>query len=313
VVTGRRGAREGGAYDDYAGADVAQTGLQGSADRRVWGSSAAGAVLDLNDGRTFTLAAPDGFALSAPRRTLVPAGNLRTQGEAVARGVYQHNRTARVKVTLGPRTSYASLTGALRTLLQWLDAPPGIPLTLQYQAPNASAPTYLDVVGCAHSAPLDEEQWLRLQLEPVEITFLVRPGLKGDRVTLQNLAPNPGFEQGSGPAVLAFSDNFANVFAYAVQAGSAPTVASSLMTLVAGARVAFGSPGWSSVNLWQLRFKWVTGLTARFYLHYTDANNHLKAEATGTSWALIHTVAGTPTRQGSSGPSSTMGRSPAMS
>jgi hypothetical protein len=123
----------------------------------------------------------------------------------------------------------------------------------------------------------------------------VRPGLKGDRVTLQNLAPNPGFEQGSGPAVLVFSDNVANVNSYAVQAGSAPTVASSVMTLVAGARVAFGSPGWSHLNLWQLRFKWVTGLTARFYLHYTDASNHLRAEATGTSWALIHTVAGTPT------------------
>ncbi len=254
-----------------------------------------GAVLDLNDGQMFTLATPDGFTLSAPRRTLVPVGNIRTQGEAVSRGVYQHNRTARVRVTLGPLASYASLTSALRTLLHWLDAPPGIPFTLQYQAPNASAPTYLDVVGCAHTLPLEEEQWLRLQLEPVEITFLVRPGLKGDRVTLQNLAPNPGFEQGAGPAVLVFSDNFANINAYAVQAGSAPTVASSVMTLVAGARVALGSPAWSHLNLWQLRFKWVTGLAARFYLHYTDANNHLRAEATGTSWALIHTVAGTPT------------------
>ena len=139
-----------------------------------------------------------GFTLSAPRRTLVPVGNIRTQGEAVSRGVYQHNRTARVRVTLGPLASYASLTSALRTLLHWLDAPPGIPFTLQYQAPNASAPSYLDVVGCAHTLPLEEEQWLRLQLEPVEITFLVRPGLKGDRVTLQNLAPNPGFEQGVG-------------------------------------------------------------------------------------------------------------------
>ncbi len=55
-----------------------------------------GAVLDLNDGQTFTLAAPDGFTLSAPRRTLVPVGNIRTQGEAVSRGVYQHNRTALV-------------------------------------------------------------------------------------------------------------------------------------------------------------------------------------------------------------------------
>jgi hypothetical protein len=254
-----------------------------------------GAALDLNDGRTFTLAAPDGFTLAPARRTLVAVGNIRTQGEMVARGVYRSNRTARVRVTLGPLASYASLTSALRTLLQWLDAPPAVPFTLQYQAPNASAPTYLDVVGCAHTIPLDEEQWLRLQLEPVELVLLVRPGLKDDRVTLQNLAPNPGFEQGSGPAVLVFSDNFANVNAYAVQAGSAPTVASSIMTLASGARVAFGSPGWSHLNLWQLRFKWVTGLTARFYLHYTDANNHLRAEATGTSWALIHTIAGTST------------------
>jgi hypothetical protein len=38
-----------------------------------------GAVLDLNDGRAFTLAAPDGFTLSAPRRTLVPVdGSLLT-------------------------------------------------------------------------------------------------------------------------------------------------------------------------------------------------------------------------------------------
>jgi hypothetical protein len=103
------------------------------------------------------LATLDGFTLSAPRRTLVPVGNIRTQGEAVSRGVYQHNRTARVKVTLGPLASYASLANALRTLLQWLDAPPGIPFTLQYQAPNASAPSYLDVVGCAHTLPLEND------------------------------------------------------------------------------------------------------------------------------------------------------------
>ena len=114
-----------------------------------------GALLDLNDGRMFTLAAPDGFTLSAPRRTLVPVGNVRTQGEVVARGVYQHNRTARVRVTLGPLASYASLTGAMRTLLQWLDAAPGIPFTIQYQAPNTGAPSNLDVVGCAHTLPLD--------------------------------------------------------------------------------------------------------------------------------------------------------------
>ncbi len=266
-----------------------------------------GAVLDLNDGRAFTLAAPDGFSLSAPRRTLVAVGNIRTQGEAVSRGVYQRNRTARVRMTLGPLASYVSLTGALRTLLQWLDAPPGVPFTLQYQAPNASAPSYLDVVGCAHTLPLAEEQWLRLQLEPVEITFFVGPGLKGDRVTLQNLAPNPGFEQGSGPGVLAFSDGFASVNAYAVQAGSAPTVAANVMTIAASARVSFGSPSWSHLNQWQIRFKWATGLTGRFYLHRTDGSNYLRVDVSGTTIAVFHTIAGVVNTVGTSAISLTNG------
>jgi hypothetical protein len=39
-----------------------------------------GAVLDLNDGQTYTLLSPQGLNLSAPARTLVSAGNIRTRG-----------------------------------------------------------------------------------------------------------------------------------------------------------------------------------------------------------------------------------------
>lgn len=254
-----------------------------------------GAVLDLNDGQSYTLLSPNGVDVGAPPRTLVPAGNIRTQGEVMTRGVYRHNREARVDVLFGPSANYAAMASGIRTLVRWLMAAPNVPFTIQYQPFGASQPSYLDVVGCAHQIPTDEGQWQRLQFEPVEIVFLCRPGMRGDRVTWQNLAPNPGFEQGSGPAVLVFRDNFANVNCYVSQAGAVPTVAASVMTLVSGARVSFGSPNWAALSQWQLRFKWVTGLTARFYLHYTNANNHLKLEVTGTTFALIHTIAGVPT------------------
>jgi hypothetical protein len=52
--------------------------------------------------------------------------------------------------------------------------------------------------------------WLRLQMEPIEIVFLARPGLRGDRITLDNLVTNPGFEAPSGPSVQVFGDSFAN-------------------------------------------------------------------------------------------------------
>jgi hypothetical protein len=42
-----------------------------------------GSVIDLNDGTTFTLASPDGLELSAPPRSLLLAGNIRTQGRSL--------------------------------------------------------------------------------------------------------------------------------------------------------------------------------------------------------------------------------------
>ncbi|WIG60015.1 MAG: hypothetical protein OJF49_002763 [Ktedonobacterales bacterium] len=186
-----------------------------------------GPVLDLNDGATYTLLAPEvgGIELQPPPRTIALAGNIRTQGERATRALYRHNRTVRVPLLLGPMSSYAALTAALRELLQWVNAAPQVPMTLLYQPPNATQPVYLDIVGAAHSLPADESDWLRLQLEPVELVFVCRPGLRGDRITLQNLVSNPGFEQGSGPGVPVFTELFANLAAYTQVAGSAPTLA----------------------------------------------------------------------------------------
>jgi len=183
-----------------------------------------GAVLDLNDGVTFTLVTPDGLALPPPPRTLALAGNVRTQGERATRAIYHQNRRVTAQVILGPMGSYADLVSNIRALVAWLDAPPAVPFTVMYQPIGAASPVYLDVVGAAHDIPEDEGQWLRLQLETIEIVLIARPGLRGDRVTLQNLANNPGFEAGSGPGVLAFADTFANTNAYTVTAGSAPSL-----------------------------------------------------------------------------------------
>ncbi|MEO7001906.1 MAG: LamG domain-containing protein [Ktedonobacterales bacterium] len=182
-----------------------------------------GAVLDLNDGVTCTLASPGGLDMPPPPRTLALAGNIRAQGERATRAIYRANRQVTAQVILGPMASYSDLVATIRALLAWLNAPPSIPFAIMYQPAGASLPVYLDVVGAAHDIPVDEGQWLALQLEPIELVFICRPGLRGDRQVLQNLLPNPGFEAPSGPGMVAFNDTFATLNAYATQAGSAPT------------------------------------------------------------------------------------------
>ena len=182
-----------------------------------------GAVLDLNDGVTFTLASPDGLDMPPPPRTLALAGNIRAQGERATRAIYRNNRRVTAQVILGPMVSYGDLVATIRALLAWLNGPPSVPFAIMFQPNGASTPVYLDVVGAAHDIPMDEEQWLALQLEPVELVFICRPGLRGDRQVLQNLLPNPGFEAPGGPGMVAFNDGFATLNAYATQAGSAPT------------------------------------------------------------------------------------------
>lgn len=180
-----------------------------------------GGPLDLNDGVTLTLM-DGGLELSPPPREVALAGNVRSRGERAARALYRRNRQVRVGLILGPMASYADLAAVIRSLVAWVDAPPATPVALLWQAPGAASPVYLDIVGAAHSIPADERDWLRLQVEPVELLFSARPGLRGDRVTLQNLAMNPGFEAPSGPGVTVFSDPFATLNAYTALAGAAP-------------------------------------------------------------------------------------------
>ncbi|HEX8731253.1 MAG TPA: LamG domain-containing protein, partial [Ktedonobacterales bacterium] len=92
-----------------------------------------------------------------------------------------------------------------------------------WQPPSATAPVYLDVVGAAHSIPADERDWLRLQVDGLELVFVTRPGLRGDRITLSNLLNNPGFEAPSQAGTNVFSDTFATLNAYGLQAGAALT------------------------------------------------------------------------------------------
>lgn len=202
------------------------------------------------------LVSPEGLELAPPPRTLVPAGNIRTQGERATRALYRHNREATARVLLGPGlaagATYAQFIAQVRSLLAWLDAPPAVPVTLQFQPFNASQPVYLDVVGCAHDLPTDEEMWLRMQLEPIEIVFLCRPGLRGSRIVLDNLAVNPGFEQGSGPGVQVFNDAFANFNAYVVQAGGA--LAQDVKTFADVVDGLNGAAGASSTTLSVLRY-----------------------------------------------------------
>ena len=252
-----------------------------------------GPVLDLNDGVSFTLVSPDGLDLPAPRRTVVQGGNIRSQGERASRAIYRTNREAIAQLIVGPGASYSALVSSIRTLVSWLSAPPSSPITLQYQPFNASSPVYLDVVAAAHDIPADESDWLRLQFEPIEIAFIARPGMRGDRQTLQNLVCNPGFELPSGPGVTVFNDSFANANAYKLLAGSAPTVAGNVMTIQSGSTLLFGSTVWSAINLWQVRFNYFNGLSFFFYPHYKDGNNHLQVFYGGTTLFLTHVVGGT--------------------
>jgi hypothetical protein len=267
-----------------------------------------GGPLDLNDGVTLTLL--DGaLELSPPPRELALAGNARTQGERGLHALYRHNRRATARLVLGPMASASDLAAVIRSLVAWLDATPALPVTLQWQAPGAASPVYLDVAGAAHSVPTDEREWIALQVEPVEIIFIARPGLRGDRVTLQNLVMNAGFGASSGPGVPVFSDTFANTNAYTVNSGSAPSAAAGVMTMPASSIVTYGSPAWGALNTLRVRFQWQTGLIARFFFHFTNGTNYLSCNVTsGTNGlALAHAISGALTTLASGNTSLTSG------
>ncbi|HEX6541922.1 MAG TPA: hypothetical protein VF040_09230, partial [Ktedonobacterales bacterium] len=259
-----------------------------------------GSVIDLNDSVTFTLVSPSGLEIPTPPRTLVLAGNIRSQGEVATKAITRHNRTVTARLLVDPSANAAALIASIRTLLTWLSAPPQIPITLQYQPFNGSAPVYLDVVGAAHNLPSDEGQWLRGQFELLTITFTCRPGMRGDRITLQNLVANPGFEQPSNGGVLAFLDSFANTNAYSLVAGSAPSVSGGVMTIPSGTKLQFGSPAWGAINLWQMRIQTPAGgWDFQASLHVTDANNALFGNFFATGIEMHQMIDGVDHLQGS--------------
>lgn len=246
-------------------------------------------ALDLNDQTTFTIQ-HGGLKLPQPDKTIVLAGNIRTAGSVVPRWQYKE-RHIQVQFSLRG-ASLSAMVASIRTLLGILEAPP---FCIKLALPGSSQDSYADVVAVKHDIPNDPQQLLAKVLTGLHIDFTCATFLRGDRVTLQNLVVNPGFEAPSGPGVTVFDDTFANVNAYTVAAGSAPSVASNVMTVPASSQVTFGSPAWGAINRWQIRFQAQANQVVNFCLHFTDANNLLFVEsntAVGTL-QLYQTVGGT--------------------
>jgi hypothetical protein len=81
----------------------------------------------------------------------------------------------------------------------------------------------------------------------------------------------------------------------AFNAGTGMGTTTNALTVASGARVAFGSPNWSALNTWQVRWRWISGGTSLFYPHYIDANNWLRVTVGQGTMTLIHKVAGVST------------------
>lgn len=199
-------------------------------------SSPTGAIIDLNDGVNWSLADDDaGFGTGLDwghvKPTLYTTKNPRTVGERVTRRQYDTNRTLKVKLVLGQFASYTAFQTALDNLAKTLEGiSPSQPAALEIRPVQSSTSVYADCTSAwLEKDDYRETLWNQLISTGIEVNFFCSsPFLRGARQTLSNLAVNPGFEAPIGgsqaPAVVAFQDTFANVNAYAVQAGGAPTV-----------------------------------------------------------------------------------------
>jgi|GEM_PF-5061156 len=174
-------------------------------------------VLDLNDRVTYWLMA-NGLTLAQPEKIDVRSNNIRTPGEKVVR-VQDKNRHITYTLWIKAATPQGVVT-ALRTLIQTIQTPPYV---IRLALPGATQYSYADVVKISHDIPANTQEINASALTRVSLHFECAPYFRGDRQWLQNLANNPGFEQGSGPAVTVFSDNLTNTNAYSVQAGGALT------------------------------------------------------------------------------------------
>src|SRR5579859_5329603 len=181
-------------------------------------------VFDCND-FTSTWVAWDSLKLPLADLIDVRGNNIRTPGEKISRIQYK-NRHVTLALMIYGGTAQAvlnkehALIAAIRN--------ESLPYVLRVAAPGATNYSYFDVVKCTWEIPYDPQQYRAGFKTQITIDFECQPGIRGDRLTLQNFVANPGFEApcggASAPAPIVFSDTFANVSAYLVQSGSAPTL-----------------------------------------------------------------------------------------
>lgn len=165
-------------------------------------------VLDLNDFNTFWIEVHS-MKMPQPEKVDVRSFNVRTPGESIYRVQYK-NRHLQVSVRL-KNTSTQAILNSIRTLLSAIESPP---YTIRLAQPGATQYSYFDVLAVKHNIPSDPQTLRALIIPSIQIDFECKPGIRGDRVYLQNLLNNPGFEAPSGSAVQAFNDSFANGYAY---------------------------------------------------------------------------------------------------
>lgn len=168
-------------------------------------------VLNLNDFNVFWIE-HGGVRFLQPEKVYVKSFNVRTAGEIIPKWQYK-NRHIQVSLRL-KNTNTATILSSVRSLLSAIENPPYV---LRIAQPGALLYSYADVVAVKHNIPADPQALLALVIPTIQIDFECKPGLRGDRIFLQNMVFNPGFEAPSGAAVLAFSDGFANMNAYLPQ------------------------------------------------------------------------------------------------
>lgn len=171
-------------------------------------------LLDLNDRITYWLATAD---LAQPQKVYSRSSNIRVQGEKITGWQYK-NRHVKATVNLLYASTPATLMTAIQTLIATIENPP---YRLAFAAPNTGMLTYADVVAVTHTIPYDGKLILNGAVKTITIDFECAPGFSGDRLYLQNLVPNPGFEAPSGPPVTVFSDPLSGMLAYDPQQWSA--------------------------------------------------------------------------------------------
>lgn len=174
-------------------------------------------VLDLNDRSTWYVKSYD---LAQPEKVVSRSGNPRTQGERITNERYK-NRYITLTLQLRSTTTLAAIDTAIHSLESALS---NTPFMLRLAEAQAAQYSYAVVKSWIHNIPQDPLQRLAMVKTSITLVLECEPFLLGDRLYLDNLVVNPGFEAPSGPAVTAFADTFATTNAYALQAGGAASL-----------------------------------------------------------------------------------------